>query len=63
MDAGLTAQQLTKAINEGVASANLRAALESIGIPDHLIPLPSCARTLAGMYYRAQEQLGRCQKI
>lgn len=63
MDAEVTPQQLTKAINDGVASSNIRAALESIGIPEHLIPLPCCARTLAGMYFEAQERLDQIQKI
>lgn len=62
-DAGITAQQLTKAINDGVGSDSLRNALVSIGVDEHLIPLPSCTRVLAGMYFEAQEKLGRCQKI
>lgn len=61
--AGVDYTQLAKAINTGVASENMRQALISLGIPDDLIPLPTCSRTLAGIIYRQQEMLNRCQKI
>lgn len=63
MEAGVINQQLTKAINDGFASENIRTALAAIEIPDHLIPLPSCTRSLAGIIYQQQELLNRCQKI
>ena len=62
-EAGLTAQQLTKAINDGVGSDSLRNALQRVGVDEYLIPLPSCSRILAGMVFQAQEQLSRCPKV
>lgn len=59
---GIDHTQLSKAINTGFASENIRAALVAQNIPAHLIPLPSCTRTLAAMVYQQQEILDRCQK-
>lgn len=62
-EAGIDPADLTRAINAGFGSESIRNKLESIGTPADLIPLPSCPRTLAGMYYQAQEKLGQLQKI
>lgn len=62
-EAGVINQQLNKAINDGFASENIRKALAAIDIPDHLIPLPSCPRSLVGIIFQQQESLNRCQKI
>jgi len=61
--AGVDYTQLAKAINTGVASETIRAALSDLGIPADLIPLPTCNRTLAGIIYQQQEMLSRCQKL
>lgn len=61
--AGVDQADLAKAINAGVGSELMRSKLEAIGTPADLIPLPNCARTLAGMYYQAQEKLGQSPKI
>jgi len=61
--AGVDYTQLAKAINTGVASENIRQALIAINMPEDLIPLPTCNRTLAGIIYQQQEMLNRCQKI
>ena len=61
--AGVDHTQLAKAINTGVASENIRTALQDLNIPDELIPLPTCNRTLAAMVFQQQEKLSRLQKI
>lgn len=60
--AGVEYTQLARAINNGVASETIRQALARIGVPNELIPLPTCNRTLAAMVYQQQEALDRCQK-
>ena len=60
---GQSHHTLTKAVNIGVGPDYIREALQSKGIPADLIPLPNCTKVLAGMYFEAQEKLGRCQKI
>jgi len=60
--AGLCYRPLARAIEDGVGSDAIRAALKSINIPEELIPLPTCTRTLAAMVYQQQEILDRCQK-
>ena len=61
--AGLSYRALARAIEDGVGSETIRQALSSIGMPEDLIPLPTCTRTLAAMVYRQQEMLNQCQKI
>ncbi len=61
--AGVSHVQLAKAINTGVASDNIRDALARVNVPEELIPLPSCNRTLAAMVYSQQEMLKACQKM
>lgn len=61
--AGIDHTQLVRAINSGVGSDNIRSSLRAIGLPEELIPLPTCAKTLVGIIYRQQDQLSRCQKM
>jgi len=62
-DAGIDPADLTRAVNSGVGSEAIRTKLSAIGTPTDLIPLPSCTRTLAGMYFEAQEKLSQSLKI
>lgn len=61
--AGLDHTTLSRAINAGVASEPVREALIAAGIPLHLIPLPNCSTTLAGMILEARENPGCSPKI
>lgn len=60
--AGIDASTLSRAINSGVASEPIREALRAARIPEHLIPLPSCPRELAGIIFAGQES-GASPKI
>lgn len=60
--AGVDYTQLFRSINAGVASETIRSALAAIDIPEHLIPLPTCPRTLAGIVYRQQQEILQLQQ-
>ncbi|MDO9584378.1 MAG: hypothetical protein Q7J24_14905 [Desulfomicrobium sp.] len=60
--AGLCYRALSRAIEDGVGSETIRKSLVAINIPEELIPLPTCTRTLAAMVYRQQEIIKTCQK-
>jgi hypothetical protein len=60
--AGICYRPLARAIEDGVGSDAIRKALAAINIPEELIPLPTCTRTLAAMVFRQQEIIRSCQK-
>ncbi len=60
--AGLCYRSLSRAIEDGVGSETIRQALAIINIPEELIPLPTCTRTLAAMVYQQREKLKSCQE-
>lgn len=55
--AGIATSKLTQAVNDGVASETIRAALVAAGIPDRLIPLPTDNRALAGIVFAQRKEL------
>lgn len=61
--ANINHRVLFKAIITGVAPESVRSALAAINIPEHLIPLTTCARTLAATVYELQKILNQRSKI
>lgn len=61
--ANINHRVLSKAINAGVAPESVRSALAAINIPEHLIPLTTCTRTLAATVFELQKILNQRPRI